>query len=108
MPQTEVPEGVVNLAHAFVEARHLRAWFYALERLLHRFVRPHFSRWQNRYAAHEKIRGLPTQLRHSRIRRYTKAFWRQFVSVLETSGQTPQRCIRSRKKPTNDDRPQRK
>jgi hypothetical protein len=33
MQDAEVPEGVVNLAHAFIEAEHLRAWFYALERL---------------------------------------------------------------------------
>jgi hypothetical protein len=33
MPQPEVSEGMVNLAHALVEAQHLRAWFYALERL---------------------------------------------------------------------------
>ena len=33
MPQAEVPEGMVNLAHALIEAQHLRAWFYALERL---------------------------------------------------------------------------
>jgi len=33
MPQTEVSEGMVNLAHALIETRHLRAWFYALERL---------------------------------------------------------------------------
>ncbi len=33
MPSADVPEGMVNLAHALVEAQHLRAWFYALERL---------------------------------------------------------------------------
>lgn len=33
MSQTDVSEGMVNLTHAFVEAQHLRAWFYALERL---------------------------------------------------------------------------
>ena len=33
MRQTEVSEGMANLAHAFVETRHLQAWFYALERL---------------------------------------------------------------------------
>jgi hypothetical protein len=33
MPQPEVSEGIVDLTHALVEAQHLRAWFYALERL---------------------------------------------------------------------------
>jgi len=33
MAQSEVSEGMVNLAHALVETQHLRAWFYALERL---------------------------------------------------------------------------
>ena len=33
MPRREVPEGIVNLTHALVEAENLRAWFYALERL---------------------------------------------------------------------------
>jgi hypothetical protein len=33
MPQSKVSESVVNLTHAFVETHHLRAWFYALERL---------------------------------------------------------------------------
>jgi hypothetical protein len=33
MPQPEVSEGMVDLTHALVEAQHLRAWFYALERL---------------------------------------------------------------------------
>ena len=33
MEHAEVPEGMVNVAHAFVEAEPLRAWFYALERL---------------------------------------------------------------------------
>jgi hypothetical protein len=33
MPQPEVSEGMVDLTYALVEAQHLRAWFYALERL---------------------------------------------------------------------------
>ena len=32
-PKSEVTEGMVKFAHALVEARQLRAWFYALERL---------------------------------------------------------------------------
>ena len=43
MSQTEVPEGVVNLAHALVETQHLRAWFYALERLPVSFREAAFS-----------------------------------------------------------------
>jgi len=43
MQQSEVPEGVVNLAHALVETRHLRAWFYALERLPASFRETAFS-----------------------------------------------------------------
>ena len=43
MQRDEVPEGIVNLAHAFVEARHLRAWFYALERLPSSFRETAFS-----------------------------------------------------------------
>jgi len=33
MPQAEVPQEMVNLAHALIETKDLRAWFYALERL---------------------------------------------------------------------------
>ena len=33
MPQSEIPEGMVKLAHALVEAPHLRLWFYSLEQL---------------------------------------------------------------------------
>jgi hypothetical protein len=33
MPDSEVPEGMVKLAHALVETSHLRSWFYALEKL---------------------------------------------------------------------------
>ena len=33
MPGAEVSEGMVNFAHALVETQHLRAWFYAFERL---------------------------------------------------------------------------
>jgi hypothetical protein len=33
MPHSEVPEGMVKLAHALVETAHLRSWFYALEKL---------------------------------------------------------------------------
>jgi hypothetical protein len=33
MPQPEVSEDMVDLMHALVEPQHLRAWFYALERL---------------------------------------------------------------------------
>jgi hypothetical protein len=43
MPQADVPEGVVNLAHALVETLHLRAWFYALERLPASFRETAFS-----------------------------------------------------------------
>jgi len=43
MAQTEVPEGMVNLAHALVETQHLRAWFYALERLPLSFRETAFS-----------------------------------------------------------------
>jgi hypothetical protein len=43
MQQAEVPEGVVNLAHALVETHHLRAWFYALERLPISFRETAFS-----------------------------------------------------------------
>jgi hypothetical protein len=43
MPQPEIPEGVVNLAHALVETQHLRAWFYALERLPISFREAAFS-----------------------------------------------------------------
>jgi hypothetical protein len=32
-PQAEVTEGMVKFTHALVEAQHIRAWFYALERL---------------------------------------------------------------------------
>jgi hypothetical protein len=32
-PRREVTEGMVKFAHALVETQHLRAWFYALERL---------------------------------------------------------------------------
>ena len=31
--ESEVTDGMVKFAHALVEAGHLRAWFYALERL---------------------------------------------------------------------------
>ena len=43
MPQAEIPEGVVNLAHALVETQHLRAWFYALKRLPASFRETAFS-----------------------------------------------------------------
>jgi hypothetical protein len=43
MQKTKVPEGVVNLAHALVETHHLRAWFYALERLPVSFRETAFS-----------------------------------------------------------------
>ncbi len=43
MQKAEVPESVVNLAHALVETRHLRAWFYALERLSVSFRETAFS-----------------------------------------------------------------
>ena len=43
MAQTEVPEGMVNLAHALVETQHLRAWFYALEGLPVSFRETAFS-----------------------------------------------------------------
>jgi hypothetical protein len=43
MPQREVSEGVVSLAHALVETEHLRAWFYALERLPVSFREAAFS-----------------------------------------------------------------
>ena len=43
MPATEIPEGMVNLAHALVETQHLRAWFYALERLPVSFRETAFS-----------------------------------------------------------------
>jgi hypothetical protein len=43
MPYAEIPEGIVNLAHAFVETQHLRAWFYALERLPASFRKAAFS-----------------------------------------------------------------
>ena len=43
MPQAEITEGVVNLAHALVETQHLRAWFYALERLPSAFRETAFS-----------------------------------------------------------------
>jgi hypothetical protein len=43
MAQTEVPEDMVNLAHALVETQHLRAWFYALERLPVSFRETAFS-----------------------------------------------------------------
>ena len=33
MPQSVVPEGMVQLAHALVETPHLRSWFYSLELL---------------------------------------------------------------------------
>jgi hypothetical protein len=44
MQQAEVPDSVVNLAHALVETRHLRAWFYALERLPVSFRATAFSK----------------------------------------------------------------
>lgn len=43
MPQREVSEGVVSLAHTLVETEHLRAWFYALERLPVSFREAAFS-----------------------------------------------------------------
>jgi hypothetical protein len=43
MPQAEVPESIVNLAHALVETHHLRAWFYAPERLPVSFRETAFS-----------------------------------------------------------------
>ena len=43
MPQAEIPEGVVNLAHTLVETKHLRAWFHALERLPPSFRETAFS-----------------------------------------------------------------
>jgi hypothetical protein len=43
MSATEIPEGIVNLAHALVETQHLRAWFYALERLPVSFRETAFS-----------------------------------------------------------------
>jgi hypothetical protein len=33
MPPSDVPEGMVKLAHALVETPHLRSWFYSLEQL---------------------------------------------------------------------------
>jgi hypothetical protein len=33
MPQSEVPEGFVRLAHALVESEDLRSWFYQLAKL---------------------------------------------------------------------------
>jgi len=33
MTPGEVTDGMVKFAHALVETRHLRAWFYTLERL---------------------------------------------------------------------------
>ncbi len=44
MQQAEVAEGVINLAHALVETQHLRAWFYALERLPVSFRKTAFSK----------------------------------------------------------------
>jgi len=43
MMQTELPEGIVNFAHALVETQHLRAWFYALEGLPVSFREAAFS-----------------------------------------------------------------
>ena len=43
MPEREVSEGVVSLAHALVETKHLRAWFYVLERLPVSFREAAFS-----------------------------------------------------------------
>ena len=43
MSRAEVSEGMVNLAHALVETQHLRAWFYALERLPISFRETAFS-----------------------------------------------------------------
>jgi hypothetical protein len=43
MPEAEVPENIVNLAQALVETQHLRAWFYALERLPASFRETAFS-----------------------------------------------------------------
>ncbi len=43
MSPSEVPEGIVNLAHALVETQNLRAWFYALERLPLSFRQAAFS-----------------------------------------------------------------
>ena len=43
MPQREVSEGMVSLAHILVETEHVRAWFYALERLPVSFREAAFS-----------------------------------------------------------------
>jgi hypothetical protein len=43
MQGAEVPESVVNLAHALVETHRLRAWFYAIERLPVSFRETAFS-----------------------------------------------------------------
>lgn len=43
MLQAEIRESVVNLTHALVETQHLRAWFYALERLPESFRDTAFS-----------------------------------------------------------------
>ena len=43
MPQPEVPEGMVKLAHTLVETPHFRSWFYALEKLPKRARKTSFS-----------------------------------------------------------------
>jgi hypothetical protein len=108
MPQTEIPEGVVNLAHAFVEARHLRAWFYALERLPASFRETAFFEMteQMRSAGEDsRLADAVTSLANPKM----------YQSVLETVRERvgdirpdTSPLHRSRKNPANDDRPQRK
>jgi len=42
-PAPEVPEAMVNLAHALVETESLRSWFFALENLSPSFRKSAFS-----------------------------------------------------------------
>src|ERR1700730_4048222 len=51
MPHSEVPEGMVKLAHALVETAHLRSWFYALEKLPKALRNKSFSEMEARMRA---------------------------------------------------------
>ena len=94
MSQTEVPEGVVNLAHALVETQHLRAWFYALERLPVSFREAAFSEMAAQMRSVGEDSSLADAVASPRIRRCTKAYWRQFESVSMKPCQTSAQNLR--------------
>jgi hypothetical protein len=94
MQPAEVPEGMVNLAHAFVEAEHLRAWFYALERLPVSVRETAFSEMAAQMRNAGEVRDLRRQSRRWRMRKLTKAFWKRFENVLGMAPRTPNHSMK--------------